>query len=170
MSRATVLAAFLLLACSCISAQDFDFTLGQIPDPFEVGDFFPVTVEGQDALATEREVCRPIRDYIRRGSARFNSELLTYTTSRIDFADADSQIMTSRMQTRLETLVQLYRNEYGRRQRFTVLRAYAEFPDPDIANPLSLHYEGELCIPALALPKYPHPNYLGIICMYGQCR
>ena len=137
MSRAVFLAILLLAlqACSCNAQDEFDFTIGQIPDPFVVGDSYP--------MRPEEEVCRPIRDYIRRGSARFNSELLTYTTSRINFADADSQRMTSRMQTRLERLVQLYRAEYRRNRRFTVLKAYAEFPDPDIGDARSLHYEGK---------------------------
>lgn len=128
-----VLSAVAILSLQLCSAQDFDFTLGPIPDPFELGDFYPAR--------DEEDVCRPIRDYITRGSARFNSELLTNTNPDILFDDSDSRIMTSRMQSRLDRLAQLYWLRY--RRRFRVRMAYAEFPDPDLAGDArSLHYEG----------------------------
>lgn len=112
-----------------------EFTTAEIPDPFRVGDFYPPR--------PEVEVCRPIRDYIERGTARFNNELVTNTNPLINFNDQNSRIMTSRMQSRLNTLASLFYNRFGRKIR--VIKAWTPFPDPDLtADDLSLHYEGKL--------------------------
>ena len=110
-----------------------DFSTAEVPDPFRVGDIYPPR--------PEVEVCRPIRDYIDRNSIRFTNELVTNTNRDITFSTSDSRIMSSRMQSRLNSLATLYRQQTGR--RMTVLRAWRQFPDPQITDNMSLHYEGE---------------------------
>ena len=109
-----------------------DFTTAPVPDPFRVGDYYPPR--------PEVEVCRPIRDYIDRNSARFTNELVTNTNNDITFSTADSRIMSSRMQSRLNTLAAMYRRDTGR--RMTVERAWVPFPS-GLGDDMSLHYEGE---------------------------
>jgi hypothetical protein len=110
-----------------------DFTTAQIPNPFRVGNFYPPR--------PEVEVCRPIRDHIDRNSARFTNELVTNTNPDIRFSTSDSRIMSSRMQSRLNSLASLYRQQTGR--RMTVRRAWTQFPNTQISDDLSLHYEGK---------------------------
>ena len=127
----------LLLAASALVSVvqgQQDFTTAEVPNPFRVGDFYPPR--------PEVEVCRPIRDYIDRNSARFTNELVTNTNADITFSTSDSRIMSSRMQSRLNSLASLYRQQTGR--RMTVLRAWSQFPDAQINDDKSLHYEGEL--------------------------
>ena len=126
-------ATAVLLALMVLSVQgQQDFTTAEVPDPFRVGDFYPPR--------PEVEVCRPIRDYIDRNSIRFTNELVTNTNNDITFSTADSRIMSSRMQSRLNNLATLYR-PHG---RMTVLRAWTQFPSSQINNDMSLHYEGKL--------------------------
>ena len=118
-----------------------DFTSIQVPT-FRVGVFYP----GRSAnpIEAERATCRAITDRIERNSARFNSELVTNTNSRIIFSTRDSRLMISRMQTSLDALASSYNSEFGR--RMTILKAWTAYPDPDLrAEPESLHYEGMHC-------------------------
>lgn len=116
-----------------INAQQ-DFSVAQVPDPFRVGDMYPPR--------SEVDVCRPIQDYIDRSSARYDSQLVTNTNGDIIFDTADSRIMSSRLQSRLNTLATSYKSQFGR--KMTVLKAWTPFPDSDLAgDDLSLHYEGE---------------------------
>ena len=126
-------AAFLALASVTVVQGQQDFTTAQVPNPFRVGDFYPPR--------PEVEVCRPIRDYIDRNSARFNNELVTNTNPDITFSTSDSRIMSSRMQSRLNSLASLYGQQTGR--RMTVRRAWTQFPNAEISDDKSLHYEGE---------------------------
>ena len=109
-----------------------DLTAAQVPNPFRVGDFYPPQ--------SEVEVCRPIRDYIDRNSARFTNELVTNSNPDIIFNTANSRIMSSRMQSRLNSLASAYRTDTGK--RMTVLRAWTQFPNSQL-NTMSLHYEGK---------------------------
>ena len=126
-------AAFLALASVTVVQGQQDFTTAQVPNPFRVGDFYPPR--------PEVEVCRPIRDYIDRNSVRFNNELVTNTNPDITFSTSDSRIMSSRMQSRLNSLASLYGQQTGR--RMTVRRAWTQFPNAEISDDKSLHYEGE---------------------------
>ena len=110
-----------------------DFSTAQVPDPFRVGDFYPPR--------PEVDVCRPIRDYIDRNSVRFTNELVTNTNPNIVFSTADSRIMSSRMQSRLNRLATLYQE--ATRRRMTVLRAWVPFPS-GLSDDMSLHYEGKI--------------------------
>ena len=125
-------AALALVLVSIVQAQQ-DFTTAEVPNPFQVGDFYPPR--------PEVEVCRPIRDYIDRNSARFTNELVTNTNPDITFSTSDSRIMSSRMQSRLNSLASLYGQQTGR--RMNVLRAWTQFPNAQISDDKSLHYEGE---------------------------
>lgn len=121
--------ALLVAALLHMSSAQQDFSTRTIPDPFLLGNRYPDR--------GEEDVCRSISDHIERGSARFTNELVTNLNSDINFATADSRVMTSRMQSRLDSLA----NSYWR--RFTVLKAWTEFPDPDLPNNnRSLHFEG----------------------------
>ena len=124
--------AVLIVQLPSVQGQQ-DFTTAQVPDPFQVGDFYPPR--------PEVDVCRPIRDYIDRNSARFTNELVTNTNPDISFSTADSRIMSSRMQSRLNSLSTLYRQQTGR--RMTILRSWTQFPSSQINNRMSLHYEGK---------------------------
>ena len=115
-----------------------DFSVAQVPNPFRVDDMYPPR--------SEIDVCRPIQDYIDRSSARYDSQLVTNTNADIIFDTDDSRIMSSRLQSRLNTLAASYKREFGR--KMTVLKAWTPFPDPDLAgDDLSLHYEGEWVLP-----------------------
>ena len=121
--------ALLVAALWHMSGAQQDFSTGEIPDPFMLGNRYPDREEEQ--------VCRSISDHIERGSVRFTNELVTNTNSRINFETADSRVMTSRMQTRLDRVANLYSRS------FTVQKAWTEFPDPDFPNNnRSLHFEG----------------------------
>ena len=135
-SKFVLVAATLVIALHVFPTQgQQDFTTAQIPNPFRVGNFYPPR--------PEVEVCRPIRDYIDRNSARFNNELVTNSNPDITFSTSDSRIMSSRMQSRLNSLASLYRQQTGR--RMTVRRAWTQFPNSQVNGNTSLHYEGK-CI------------------------
>lgn len=130
-----VVAAMLHLIPYIFAQQDF--SIAQVPDPFRVGDMYPPR--------SEVEVCRPIQDYIHRSSARYDSQLVTNTNGDIIFDTADSRIMSSRLQSRLNTLAASYKRRFDR--KMTVLKAWTPFPDPDLNDDYSLHYEGEyVCV------------------------
>ena len=133
-----LIALLVALALFQLASTQQDFTTLQVPD-FAEGVFYP----GQSNIAAIAEVqtCRSITDRIDRNTARFNNELVTNTNNMILFSDADSRIMSSRMQSRLDTLAEVYWNQFGR--RMTILKAWTPFPDPDLTSePVSLHYEG----------------------------
>ncbi len=133
-----LLLSFALLQC-CLAQQDF--STAPIPNPFRIGDMYPPR--------SETDVCRPIQDRIDRGSARFNSQLVTNTNADVTFATSDSRIMSSRLQSRLNNLVRIY-NFYSNGVRnnnpkLRVVKAWTPYPDQDLTNNgQSLHYEGQL--------------------------
>ena len=125
---AIALAAY-FVALQMVAAQ-VDFSQQPIPDPFELGDRYPDR--------EENDVCRAIVTHIDRNSARFTNELVLNTHPDIDFFDSDARQMSSRMQTRLDRLKELYNKP------FTVLKAWTQYPDEEVENITSLHYEGWL--------------------------
>ena len=132
-----VLHLFLLLLSS--AHCQLDFSRGQVPT-FRVGVFYPG--RSTNPIVAEVETCRAITDRIERNSARFNAELVTNTNNAITYTTANSRIMSSRMQSRLDDLARTYANRFGNR-RLTVLKAWTPYPDPQLVNePESLHYEG----------------------------
>ena len=153
-----LVATTLLIALQVLPTQgQQDFTTAQIPNPFRVGVFYPPR--------SEVEVCRPIRDYIDRNSARFTNELVTNTNADITFSTSDSRIMSSRMQSRLNSLATLYKQETGR--RMTVLRAWTQFPNAQISDSTSLHYEGECLQNYTAIHvMQPYIEYCAMVCTF----
>ena len=131
---------FFLLIMLCAAECQQDITQAIVPT-FNVGVFYP-TRSNQNADQTEVAVCRAIVDHIDRDTSRFRSELVSNTNSRISFQTADSRFMSSRMQSRLDTLVEvLYRLT---NRGITVVKAWTPFPDPEPAGRnASLHYEGK---------------------------
>ena len=119
-----------VLAGSTRSRNDdeFNFSRQPVPDPFRLGDRYP----DRDEVV----ICRPITSYIRRDSVRFTNELVLNSHRRIKFKDADARLMSSRLQTRLNGL----RRVFG--GRFTVLKSWTDYPDPEISDIRSLHFEG----------------------------
>lgn len=127
----------LLLLLQVASGQQ-DFTRAQIP-AFRVGIFYPA--RSNNVREAEIMTCRAITDRITRNSARFNNELVTNTNRGIYFRSADTRIMTSRMQSRLDDLASAYYRTY--RRRMTVTKAWTPFPDSQLrGDENSLHYEG----------------------------
>ncbi len=131
-----------------------DFTQAQVPT-FSVGVFYPA--RSNNAADSERVTCRAITDRIDRNTARFNNELVTNTNSRITFGTADSRVMSSKMQSRLDDLAASYAQQYQNR-RLTILKAWSPFPDPQLSgDDMSLHYEGE---------RYFHNKIFDSACTY----
>ena len=110
------------------TTSNFDYSGQPIPNPFRLGDSYPDR--------EEMDVCRPIFDHIDRNSVRFRNELVLDNSSMT----FDERWMTSRMYSRLNRLRQLYTGG------FTVLKAWTQYPDSEVHDPTSLHYEGEIFI------------------------
>lgn len=128
----------LVIALSHLSNGQQDLTQAAVPT-FETGTFFP-TRQSLGVMETEAAVCQPITDHIDRNSPRFNNELISNSNNRIAFQTADSRLMSSRMQSKLDMLEELYRPT---NKLITILKAYSPFPDPELSsNNRSLHYEG----------------------------
>ena len=123
-----VFAAALAVLPATLAQSNFDYSQQQIPNPFQLGNRYP--------NREETDVCRPIYDHIDRDSARFTNELVFNTNQNIEFSTTDARRMTSRMQTRLDRLRQLYTRD------FTVLKAWTQYPDSDVQDSGSLHFEG----------------------------
>ena len=110
----------------------FRRTRGTVPDEFTLNQRYPDR--------GEVDVCRPIRLRIARNSRRFHEDLVVNTNTDIDFTNGDAQRMTSRMQTRLNSLASLFYDNFG--VRITVIKAWTEYGDVEVQDPHSLHYEG----------------------------
>ena len=139
---AAILVVFCTTLCTLVRAQDDDdddsyqYSRGPVPQQFRFNMSYPAR--------TEMEECRPIRLRIQRNTRLFRTRLIVNTNGDIIFNNSDARIMTSRLQTRLNALAQLYYQQYGR--RFTVMKSWAEYGDDDIDDPQSLHYEGQLVL------------------------
>lgn len=143
MWKTNLLLLHLLIILSCgalLSTQQDDdddlevFQQEPVPDPFELGDRYPDRDE-------EVEV-RPIKLRLQRTSRRFSETIIRNTNNDLSYANDDARFMTSRLKSRLDTLGELYEDEY-RRQKLEVILTYAEEGNPDVTNPNSLHYEGQ---------------------------
>lgn len=113
----------------------FQYTRGPVPDDFEVGEHYPAR--------SEVEECRPIRLRVGRDSRLFRTNLVVNSNPNINFASSDAKRMTSRLQSRLNSLASLFYSRY--QLQLTVHLAWVEYsPDDDrVGDPQSLHYEGE---------------------------
>ena len=133
-SRFALLPALLLgwLHVTAASSEDFQYSLGPVPDQFRLLDRYPDR--------SEESQCRPIRLRIERDSRRYRRDLVFNANPDIMFVDSDARLMTSRLQSRLNALSDLYRREYGLGLR--VVKAWTEEADAEVTDPLSLHYEG----------------------------
>ena len=142
MWKTNLLLLHLLIILSCgalLSKQQDDddlevFQQEPVPDPFELGDRYPDRDE-------EVEV-RPIKLRLQRTSRRFSETIIRNTNNDLSYANEDARFMTSRLKSRLDTLGELYEDEY-RRQKLEVILTYAEEGNPDVTKPNSLHYEGQ---------------------------
>ena len=139
---AAISVVFCTILCTHVRAQDDDdddayqYSRGPVPQQFRFNMSYPDR--------TETEECRPIRLRIQRNTRLFRTRLIVNTNGDIIFNNSDARIMTSRLQTRLNALAQLYYQQY--RRRFTVMKSWAEYGDDDIDDPQSLHYEGQLLL------------------------
>lgn len=117
----------------------FQYTRGPVPDDFDVGEHYPAR--------SEVEECRPIRLRIGRDSRLFRTNLVVNSNPNINFASSDAKRMTSRLQSRLNSLASLFYSRY--RLQLTVHLAWVEYSpeydDDGVGDPQSLHYEGERC-------------------------
>ena len=127
----------LLIALICRaqtgSEGEFVFTNGPLPDTFELNQRYPDRPESVE--------CRPIRLHIARNSRRYRTELVTNGNPRVQFAHADARVMSSRLSKRLNQLAEVFYENHS--IAITVQKAWTEFEDSDVNDPLSLHYEGE---------------------------
>ena len=127
------------IAASTTDNSVFQYTRGPVPDDFQVGQHYPAR--------SEMEECRPIRLRIGRDSRLFRTSLVVNSNPGIHFASTDAKRMTSRLQSRLNSLANLFYSRY--QLRLTVHLAWVEYsPDDDdgVGDPQSLHYEGECCV------------------------
>lgn len=85
---------------------------------------------------------RPIKLRLQRTSRRFSETIIRNTNNDLSYANDDAHFMTSRLKSRLDTLGELYEDEYSR-QKLEVILTYAEEGNPDVTDPNSLHYEGQ---------------------------
>lgn len=123
-----IAAALLLLSSKPATALAY-FNKGTLPSTFTVGMSYP--------NLPETSVCRRLQTYISRDSDRFRAEMVTNSDPTINFANSDARIMSSRMQSQLGLLKHMFTGS------FTVLKGWADFPDPDLSNDTgSLHYDG----------------------------
>lgn len=145
-------AALLLLSKPATGLAYFD--KGKVPSTFTVGMSYP--------NLPETSVCRRLQTYISRDSDRFKAEMVINSDPAISFANSDARIMCSRMQSKLGLLKKLFTGN------FTVLKAWADFPDSDLSGDAgSLHYDGNiinrlfifltsfLCVYIASLPLSP---------------
>ena len=125
MWKTNLLLLHLLIILSCgalLSTQQDDdddlevFQQEPVPDPFELGDRYPDRDE-------EVEV-RPIKLRLQRTSRRFSETIIRNTNNDLSYANDDARFMTSRLKSRLDTLGELYEDEY-RRQKLEVILTYA---------------------------------------------
>ena len=110
----------------------FRHTRGTVPDEFTLNQSYPDR--------REVDVCRPIRLRIERTSRKFHVDLVVNTNPDINFINTNAQIMSSRMQTRLNSLAVLFYDNFG--LSITVIKAWTEYGDAEVQDPQSLHYEG----------------------------
>lgn len=137
----TNLLQLLLLILSCevlISMQQSNnlqvFQQEPVPNPFKLGDRYPNRDEDVEV--------RPIKLRLKRTSRRFSETIIRNTNNDLSYANNDARLMTSRLKSRLDTLGELYEDEY-RGQKLQVLLTYAEENNPDVTDTTSLHYEGQ---------------------------
>ena len=129
------------IAATTTDSSVFQYTRGPVPEEFRLGQHYP--------SRSEMEECRPIRLRIGRDSRLFRTSLVVNSNPDIHFASSDAKRMTSRLQSRLNSLASLFYSRY--QLRLTVHLAWVEYsPDDGVGDPQSLHYEGE-CV--LRLPN-----------------
>ena len=115
------------------SVLNFQYSKGPVPDEFLLRDRYPNRSEVAE--------CRPIRLRIERDSRRYRRNLVVNANPNITFNGADARVMTSRLQTQLNTLAEMFRLQHG--LRFRVSKAWAEASDPNVEDSHSLHFEGD---------------------------
>ena len=136
LSIAAIGALICVFGCTHVQAQSgttYQYTRGPVPAEFHMNDSYPAR--------NETDECRPIRLRIQRNSRLFRSLVVNTNTARINFIHSDARIMTSRLQTRLNALAELYYQQF--RLRITVTKSWTEYGDGDVDDPQSLHYEGQ---------------------------
>ena len=118
--------------CMATSDDDFIFSDGPVPDPFNLHQHYPDRPETVE--------CRPIRLRITRSSPRFQTDLVTNEHLNIQFANADARIMSNRLQRRLNELAELFHDQHS--IWLTVTKAWTEQGDENVTDSKSLHFEG----------------------------
>ena len=116
-----------------LSSNRTDFTFLTDPPPwvFRLGQSYP--------NREETVQCRPVRLRITRNSRLYITDLVSNDNPNILFQSADARLMTTRMQSKLNSLADTFTSEYNTKLR--VLQAWSEYSNND-SDPQSLHYEG----------------------------
>ncbi len=114
------------------SRGNFLYTRDPVPRIFRLGRSYPDRPES--------EQCRPIRLRVTRNSRLFMTGLVTNANRDIVFRSADARLMTSRLQSKLNSLAAEFKARYN--SKLVVLQAWTEYSGND-SDSNSLHYEGE---------------------------
>ena len=109
---------------------NFMHTSEPIPWVFQLGQSYP--------NREETDQCRPIRLRITRNSRLYLTELVNNTNPNIQFQTADARLMTSRMEGRLNSLVDTLMAKYN--SKLLVLQSWTD--SSNVTSPNSLHFEG----------------------------
>ena len=112
--------------------EEFEFRQDSVPNPFTLGDRYP----NRD----EFDECRPIKLQLEQSSSRFSATITQNTNEDLNFASVDASLMTSRLKLRLDTLANLYQDQFN--EKLNVLLTYAEANNPQVTTNDSLHFEG----------------------------
>ncbi len=112
-------------------SENFTFLTDPPPWVFRLGQSYP--------NREETVQCRPVRLRITRNSRLYITDLVSNDNPNILFQSADARLMTTRMQSKLNSLADTFTSEYNTKLR--VLQAWSEYSNND-SDPQSLHYEG----------------------------
>lgn len=163
LSIVTIGVLFCAFGCTHVQAQGdstFQYTRGPVPVVFQMNESYPAR--------NETDECRPIRLRIQRNSRLFRTLVVNTNSARINFTHPDTRIMTSRLQTRLNALAELYYQQY--RVKITVTKSWTEYGDGDVDDPQSLHYEGQVINPLslLFVSMLQHAAYRALVWLIGH--
>lgn len=163
LSIVTIGVLFCAFGCTHVQAQGdstYQYTRGPVPMVFQMNESYPAR--------NETDECRPIRLRIQRNSRLFRRLVVNTNSARINFTHPDTRIMTSRLQTRLNALAELYYQQY--RVKITVTKSWTEYGDGDVDDPQSLHYEGQIINPLslLFVSMLQHAAYRALVWLIGH--
>ena len=116
------------------------------PNPFLLNNFYPIKVVG-NPTQSEAKVCTPIRDVIKRNTARYRKVLVINRNNDIVFGGddrSDSAHMTSRAKSKLDVLATRVKSEWSGWKLYVYLAWTDNLKKYNSTlGILSMHYEGK---------------------------